>query len=512
MHLRNWFSKATGFFQLNYSFLIPLIVCSEGAQVIARQKGPVINLVYLITAIFFGFGITALLRVLISRLIKKSDKQAFLFFLTTLCVFFFQSFYNLFERTLVYWMEFDGDSLFINLIFWLVFCSSFILMAVLINRISVSFKSVNRYLFFALLSFTVLDVFFLVTRLNNRNDIELSNPPAPVTFLKLTEQEKANLPDIYYIIVDAYTSSKSLLRFFGRKNELDSFYRSKNIFIATDSKSNYPVTYPSLAASLNMSYLAAGNDSRIGFYGRESLKSKIRNSIVFKFLKENGYRSVYLSHIFEQTESVSRIKEDPEALSYTAFYKKAVFYSIIQTGVDPWFLKDNNSTPPVLNYPGYSHFIHNNSIYNALMEEAAKVQDSNKVVYAHLMNTHSPFVFNRKGGYKNLYYFPVTKTDYLEQVDEINRKLMNLVTALLTSGKKNKIIIIQADHGSHLFGTRFYGEEEMYTIQNAYYFPDQNYELLYPGISPVNTFRVVLNQYFDCKLPMLADSSYNLNY
>ena len=42
---------------------------------------------------------------------------------------------------------------------------------------------------------------------------------------------------------------------------------------------------------------------------------------------------------------------------------------------------------------------------------------------------------------------------------------------------------------------------------NSYYFPDQNYDLLYPTITPVNTFRVILDQYFNQKLSLLEDRS-----
>jgi len=42
-------------------------------------------------------------------------------------------------------------------------------------------------------------------------------------------------------------------------------------------------------------------------------------------------------------------------------------------------------------------------------------------------------------------------------------------------------------------------------IPNAYYFYDQNYQDLYPTITPVNTFRLVLDQYFDQSLPLLEN-------
>jgi hypothetical protein len=45
-------------------------------------------------------------------------------------------------------------------------------------------------------------------------------------------------------------------------------------------------------------------------------------------------------------------------------------------------------------------------------------------------------------------------------------------------------------------------------ILNAYYLPGVSHESLYPGISPVNSFRVVFNQYFGAGLPLLEDRSH----
>ena len=49
---------------------------------------------------------------------------------------------------------------------------------------------------------------------------------------------------------------------------------------------------------------------------------------------------------------------------------------------------------------------------------------------------------------------------------------------------------------------------ERMPILNAYYLPGQKTEALYPSISPVNSFRVVLNEYFDQDLPLLPDRQY----
>jgi hypothetical protein len=50
---------------------------------------------------------------------------------------------------------------------------------------------------------------------------------------------------------------------------------------------------------------------------------------------------------------------------------------------------------------------------------------------------------------------------------------------------------------------------ERYSIFNAYYLPgDTPADALYDSISPVNTFRVVLNRYLGTHYPLLKDESF----
>jgi hypothetical protein len=46
------------------------------------------------------------------------------------------------------------------------------------------------------------------------------------------------------------------------------------------------------------------------------------------------------------------------------------------------------------------------------------------------------------------------------------------------------------------------------SILNAYFFPDRKYDGLYPDITPVNSFRVVLDTFFGARLGLLPDKSY----
>ncbi len=72
--------------------------------------------------------------------------------------------------------------------------------------------------------------------------------------------------------------------------------------------------------------------------------------------------------------------------------------------------------------------------------------------------------------------------------------------------------MLQADHGPGAWLQWDSVEKtclwERTAIFNAYYLPDAGAEILYPDITPVNTFRVIFNTYFGTDLPLLEDRIY----
>jgi hypothetical protein len=86
------------------------------------------------------------------------------------------------------------------------------------------------------------------------------------------------------------------------------------------------------------------------------------------------------------------------------------------------------------------------------------------------------------------------------------------VNKILAESETTPIIIIQGDHGP----VSYFGDDEIiksnmkeqHAILNAYYFPQQNYDHLYPSITPVNSFRVVFNTFFDGQYELLPDKNY----
>ncbi len=109
---------------------------------------------------------------------------------------------------------------------------------------------------------------------------------------------------------------------------------------------------------------------------------------------------------------------------------------------------------------------------------------------------------------------------FRDQTIYINGLTLDMVDSILRNSDRPPIIILASDHGpAGNLGLRDFEEtdpnrfnvegiRERVGILNAYYFPDGNYDALYPGISPVNSFRLILSQYLDQDLGLLPDRSY----
>jgi hypothetical protein len=81
--------------------------------------------------------------------------------------------------------------------------------------------------------------------------------------------------------------------------------------------------------------------------------------------------------------------------------------------------------------------------------------------------------------------------------------LPEILNQIISQSEIKPIIIIQGDHG-------FWGDaDKRLPILNAYYLPEKDVSgLLYPTITPVNSFRVILNTYFNGQFELLPDKIY----
>lgn len=321
-------------------------------------------------------------------------------------------------------------------------------------------------------------------------------------------------PDIYFLVFDAMGSSKSLLEGIGKNNDrLDSFFRQQDFFVAKNSIANYNWTIHSLSTTLNMDYLPPWispvmNDPKAFFWG----SSSILNNSLFAILKKEGYR-------INSYQQISFDNKDWPGDSYFLYLKENHFYFKTLPGrifrdVFWNYLRIDASFITKFQMDIIRRRIKQKQNYfdttRALIKRTCAFSDKPKFVYGHFMLPHEPYVFDSIGNLKTPAQ-TINQTqeeqedNYFNQVLFADKVIKELVDYIRENNKRQTVIIVEGDHG---YRTAV-GNEKGYTFQNlnAMYFPDRDYELLYDSLSPVNTFRIVLNKYFHAKIPLLKDSS-----
>ncbi len=125
-----------------------------------------------------------------------------------------------------------------------------------------------------------------------------------------------------------------------------------------------------------------------------------------------------------------------------------------------------------------------------------------KFIFAHIGSPHEPYIFSQEG------QFVPDQDDYIpgyrDAVIYVNARVLSAVDSILANSTSPPIIILQGDHG----GSETQSDSRRMHILNAYYLPDRGAAQLYPSITPVNSFRLILDAYLGAKLGLLPDVSY----
>ena len=332
-------------------------------------------------------------------------------------------------------------------------------------------------------------------------------------------------PDIYYIILDGY----------GRQDILEALYEFDNssflndlsargFYVAHESSSNYIQTMLSLSSSLNMDYLQTLKADGTEIENRGNLIDLVENNKVRTILAQNGYELISFHNEYKATIPSAEIYYDDSqsVLVYplTAFESILIDHSLarVLAHVSPL-------NKALIEMPYDTHRRYILSAFEKLQEVPAL--DGNYFVYAHIIAPHPPFVFDEEGEVvthdtpftlndANYYMRDHSQKSYIagyrRQIQYVNTLVLETIDAILRRSTTPPIIIIQGDHGpgAHLHWGSLENTipAERFGILNAYYFPDQEYALLYPSISPVNSFRVLFNQFFDANYALLPDRHY----
>jgi hypothetical protein len=345
----------------------------------------------------------------------------------------------------------------------------------------------------------------------------------PKSPLILSRRQPSNslstgLPDIYYIIVDGYGRSDVLHELYQFDNsEFISFLESRGFFVADRGRSNYVQTALSLSSSMNMEYInyltgSVGEDAQ----SRGTLARMIQDSALRGFLQQSGYQMISFDTGYAPTEIKNvdlYISYQPELLSEL---EEVILIGSVAVIMGDKIDRLFNPSACKAQRDGIRY------IFDHLSR--VPMLEGPNFIFAHIMSPHPPFVFGPDGqgvkygtcdGYDGSDFRGGQKeyvTGYAGQIAYISQLLAETIDQILTNSDIPPIIIIQGDHGPGMLLDWDSAENsclrERVSILNAYHLPGGGIERLYDSITPVNSFRVVLNHYFDTELPLLADESY----
>lgn len=410
-----------------------------------------------------------------------------------------------------------GIRLVLFFLIWILACIVVIVLLIATKR---KLRSINLFLNgFTLISVLVIG-FFIVRFEWAQGRMILPRYPKDLKILDhptdLPAQQK--LPDIYYIILDAYGREDVIRDLYKLDvSEFRNFLVKKGFYVATGSHANYCQTMLSLASSLNLRYL----DTLIKRMGRDSknrrpLMKMVEDSDLIHFLSSNGYDIVTFDSGYPGTVigKHARVVKQWNTLDE--------FESIL---INSTLLRGLLSK---LNFRSHIKRI------RFILDKIGKLERKGKprFVFAHILSPHPPFVFKANGDtvipegdftFSDGNHFIYSREKllsyiigYRNQVAFVNKRLKNIISQLLDTPGPKPIIILQGDHGP---GSQLNHESLLLTdlrerlaILNAYYFPTHNYQKMYPAITPVNTFRIIISQYFNQPLNLLKDRSFYIRW
>jgi hypothetical protein len=412
----------------------------------------------------------------------------------------------------------------------------------------------HRYLFPLWLGIFGLGMWWIVKRIHDVNSITLALNVASIATLILpiyqishfearnaiaqsqAEKQTAEAcetgleitgvpPDIYYIILDAYTRGDVFQKIYDFDNSsfLDKLTQM-GFHIAEKSQSNYGVTGLSLASSLNMNYIQMEGDR---FYTAEmsdttTMGRLLTRSAVRQNLECLGYTIITFdsgyywsgwrdADIFFNPES-SAIEKLERAGGVNAFESMLIESSAGRLLTDTATLIPGFAAV-VIESP-YREYRERVLYLLDSLENVVPKLDGPKFVFAHVIPPHTPFVFGPDGeAIEQSGAFTLEDTSWEERFDErailytgqvmfVNQHVERIVEEILTESETLPIIIIQGDHG--LDGPL----ASQMSILNAYFLPEGGDQLLYETISPVNSFRIIFNNYFGGHYGLIEDLSY----
>ena len=340
----------------------------------------------------------------------------------------------------------------------------------------------------------------------------------------LTPIDLEHPPDIYWIILDRYGSEDVVREYYD--HDISPFVedlRHRGLYVAEAATANYLKTVSNLMAARNMDYLdsedllerAASADD----WG--PLHRDMKGSFdLLELLRPLGYRFIYSGSHWDYVAS-----HDEADLNYIFDEEQDEFGGVLGEAT---FLQAAEMLGGAAAPNSRERYWLRTHFQWESLHDSIRL-GSPKFVHAHIALPHSPYIFEPDGSFvpEEVERKRTREENYGNNVEFANAATLDLIDALLAADPENPpIIVIQSeegpwpkrfeDRGTGFSWTDEATDEELHEkfgIFLAFFMPglpgDRAEEAgLYPSITLVNEFRVILNHYFGAEYEILPDRNY----
>ena len=402
----------------------------------------------------------------------------------------------------------DNNTIF-GIIILLIYIILWITFPIFIIKTKRTLDNITKIITFAslvviLLPFVSIVQYEILDESNYSLELDLKDKHTPLTSDISTYSYS---PDIYYIILDAYAGSESLEALWHFNNsDFENFLIDHDFYIAQDSYSNYDRTFQSVPSTLSMTYVHNDVKTSNDTYPVRKVSEISSVYPVFENFKSKDYTtySIEIGYYWDYN--------NPQNVDYVLCPAKNIFDSDSVLSI----FRNSMLIHRIFNLLIAEHLRDSTLCVFTELQKLKYTNDSPKFVFAHVLAPHAPYVFNSTGGYPSPFIFHLgdgatyRNVLYTDQLQFVNFKMKSVITELLDT-ENPPVIIIQSDHGKRAGSVQ--DDLSTYSLKHlnnfkAYYFPDKGRNIEFETSSPVNSFRILFNIYFDDGYELLKDKFY----
>ena len=353
----------------------------------------------------------------------------------------------------------------------------------------------------SIIIFIILTIYFIKSKNNFESIIKIANVVSITLILVVCVQfiipdASAEKPNVYHIILDEYTDNEILTKKFGYNNEKFLKFLNNNGFYMHDKLfSTFGSTVKELNVILNMEY-----PKKLRWMSEDY--ESLNNNKVMSIFSNQNYSII-------ETNSMMRWKNfsdvDTKLCYDTNFINSEFLDQVLGKSIIRYFLEK------------YQQDTRRDTVrctFDVLNEITLKT-DGPKYVFSHVYVPHPPFLFGPNGENVIPDHREISGLQSWENPQGYVNQLIyatNEITVVIKNIVKNDpnaIIIVQGDTGT-LTGA----DISKKTMKEIYQAHSILYAVRIPDVEdsdymiPVNTYRIIFNNYFNMNYDYLEYHSY----